>query len=329
MKSTLESLPGNNGLLETGLRVVSLEAKALDELARSLNSDFARAVDMISRTEGRVVVSGIGKSGHIGRKLAATLASTGQPAHFVHPAEASHGDLGMLAEDDTVIALSNSGETAELTDILSYTRRFGIPLIGIAGVADCSMIRLCDVGLVLPTVEEACRTGIVPTTSTTMMLALGDAMAISLMEHRRFTPEHFHRFHPGGSLGVKLSKVRDLMHCGEAIPLVRESSPMPDTLLVMTQKGFGVAGITDREGGLIGVITDGDLRRHMENLFDSVAGDVMTRNPVTISQDALAEEALALMNNRAVTCLFATVDPGGREVAGVLHVHDCLRAGIA
>ena len=309
--------------------MVSIEASALANLAHSLNSNFSRAVSTIDNTRGRVIVSGIGKSGHVGRKLAATFASTGQPAHFVHPAEASHGDLGMVSDGDTVIVLSNSGDTPELTDILSYTRRFSIPLIGISGKEDCSLIRLSDVGLVLPTAEEACRTGIVPTTSTTMMLALGDALAVSLMEHRRFTPDHFHRFHPGGRLGVKLSKVRDLMHSGEAMPLVNEQCSMPDTLLIMTQKGFGVAGIVDQDSRLIGIITDGDLRRHMKNLLNNIAGNVMTRNPVTISQDALAEEALALMNNRKVTCLFAYRDSALREVAGVLHIHDCLRAGIA
>jgi arabinose-5-phosphate isomerase len=315
--------------LATARRVVAREAAALAALVDALDGSFARAVGLILEARGRVIVSGMGKSGHVGRKIAATFASTGTPAHFVHPAEASHGDLGMLAQGDVVLVLSNSGETPELADLIAYTRRFGIPLIGVAGRADSTLIRRADVGLVLPTVAEACDTGFVPTTSTTMTLALGDALAIALMEHRSFTPERFRDFHPGGKLGARLQKVSDLMHAGDDLPLVPQDAAMSDTLVEMSRKGFGVVGVTDGSGGLAGIVTDGDLRRNMEGLLGRTAAEVMTRDPQTIAPDSLAEEALALMNARKITCLFA-VDPAqGRRAVGILHIHDCLRAGIA
>jgi arabinose-5-phosphate isomerase len=308
-------------------RVIAEEAAALTALADMLGDSFDAAVDTILAARGRVIVSGMGKSGHIARKIAATLASTGTPAHFVHPAEASHGDLGMMARGDVVMVLSNSGETPELADLVAHTRRFGIPLIGVASRADSALMTQSDVGILLPQRGEACGTGIVPTNSTTMMLALGDAIAIALMESRSFTPENFRDFHPGGRLGARLSKVRDLMHTGEAIPLVGEQTPMSDVLLTISQKGFGVAGVLDGEGRLAGVITDGDLRRHMLGLLDHVAGDVMTRNPRSVGPDILAEEAVAQMTGR-VTCLFVVDPAGSGNVAGILHIHDCLRAGI-
>lgn len=314
-------------LLQTGRRVVTREAGALSLLADSLNGDFSDAVELILNASGRVIVSGMGKSGHIGRKIAATLASTGTPAHFVHPAEASHGDLGMLAKGDVALVLSNSGETPELADIIAYTRRFSIPLIGVAGREGSTLLRKADVALLLPDAPEACETGIVPTTSTTMTLALGDALAVALMEHRRFTPEHFREFHPGGKLGAQLSRVRDLMHT--EVPLVPAGTPMSEALLTISQKGFGVVGVTDGAGVLSGIVTDGDLRRHMKGLLDLTADQVMTASPLTIAPDALAEEALGLMNGRKITCLFV-VDPGGDgKVEGILHIHDCLRAGVA
>jgi len=271
----------------------------------------------------------MGKSGHIARKIAATLASTGTPAHFVHPAEASHGDLGMLATGDVVLVLSNSGETPELADVIAYTRRFEIPLIGIASNPTSTLLTQSDVALVLPKAPEACGTGVVPTTTTTMTLALGDALAVALMHHRDFTPANFREFHPGGKLGARLSKVQDLMHRGEALPLVAETTPMSKALLEMTAKGFGVVGVTDAEGILTGIVTDGDLRRHMEGLLDHLAGDVMTRHPRTIAPDALAEEALAQMSlhNPRVTCLFVVAEDGAAPL-GLIHIHDCLRAGI-
>jgi arabinose-5-phosphate isomerase len=310
--------------LTTGKRVIRREAEALASLAETLGEGFSDAVGLLMAAEGRVILSGMGKSGHIARKIAATFASTGTPAHFVHPAEASHGDLGMVAKGDVLIVLSNSGETPELADILDHAKRFAIPLIGVAGRAGSTLLRQSDVALLLPDVPEACETGIVPTTSTTMTLALGDALAIALMEHRAFTPEHFRMFHPGGKLGARLLRVRDLMHLDP--PLVPEGMEMGEVLLTITRSGFGMVGVTDAAGKLAGIITDGDLRRHMEGLLSRKAGEVMTQGPRTIGPEALAGEALALMNDRKITCLLVT--EGDRDATGILHVHDCLRAGV-
>ena len=310
----------------TGRRVIEAEADALTALAGSLDDSFAAAVGLLLQAKGRVIVSGMGKSGHIARKIAATFASTGTPAHFVHPAEASHGDLGMLTPGDVVIVLSNSGETPELADMVAYTRRFAIPLIGVASRAESTLLQQSDIALVLPQRGEACGTGVVPTISTTMTLALGDALAIALMEHRQFTPENFRDVHPGGKLGARLAKVADLMHRGTELPLVAADTPMGEVLLTISQKGFGVAGIVGTDGTLAGVITDGDLRRHMQGLLDHTAEEVMTRNPTVVQTGALAEKAVAIMNDRKITCLFA-VDTAG-AVAGILHIHDCLRAGV-
>ena len=312
--------------VSTGRRVILREAEALTLLAGSLDDSFARAVTLILGAQGRVIVSGMGKSGHVGRKIAATFASTGTPAQFVHPAEASHGDLGMVTPGDVVLVLSNSGETPELADIVAHTRRFGIPLIGVAGRADSTLLRQSDVAIVLPPAQEACDRGIVPTTSTTMTLALGDALAIALMEQRQFTPEDFRQFHPGGKLGARLARVRDLMHTD--LPLVATQTPMGEALITMSQRGFGVAGVTDDTGALVGVITDGDLRRHMAGLLDHRAGEVMTANPRTIGAEALAERALAVMQDRKITSLFVVEPEGSRTAVGILHIHDCLRAGV-
>ncbi|MEZ5723835.1 MAG: KpsF/GutQ family sugar-phosphate isomerase [Paracoccaceae bacterium] len=309
--------------LDTARRVIATETEGLNLLAAGLGDSFDRAVETILAARGRVVVSGMGKSGHIGRKIAATLASTGTPAQFVHPAEASHGDLGMVAEGDVAIVLSNSGETPELADIIAHTRRFNIPLIGVASREGSTLIRQSDVALILPAAPEACGKGIVPTTSTTMTLALGDALAVALMEHRRFTPEHFRTFHPGGKLGAQLSRVGDLMH--EDMPLVGEATPMTEALLEISQRGYGVTGVTGAGGELVGIITDGDLRRHMDGLLDRSAAEVMTPKPRTIRPDQLAEAALSEMQSRKITCLFAVEDGLPR---GILHIHDCLRAGI-
>lgn len=313
-------------LLATGRRVIRREAGALDTLADVLDDSFAKAVGLLMAAKGRVIVSGMGKSGHIARKIAATFASTGTPAHFVHPAEASHGDLGMVAAGDVLIVLSNSGETPELADILAHAKRFGIPMIGITSRDGSTLMRQATVGLLLPEVPEACEKGIVPTTSTTMTLALGDALAIALMEHRAFTPEHFRMFHPGGKLGARLLKVSDLMHADP--PLVAADLPMGETLLEITKRGYGVVGVTDAQGDLAGIITDGDLRRHLDGLMLHIAGEVMTPNPRTIGPEALAGEALALMNDRKITCLLVTA-ADSRSPIGILHVHDCLRAGVA
>ncbi|WP_386679445.1 SIS domain-containing protein [Loktanella sp. R86503] len=316
----------NKIFCDAGRRVIDAEAAALAALGLSLDDSFAAAVQMLLDVRGRVILSGMGKSGHIARKIAATFASTGTPAHFVHPAEASHGDLGMLTPGDVVVVLSNSGETPELADLVAYTRRFGISLIGVASRPNSTLLSQSDIALVLPQLGEACGTGVVPTISTTMTLALGDALAIALMEHRKFTPENFRDVHPGGKLGARLSTVANLMHTGTELPVVGADTPMGDVLLVISQRGFGVAGIVADDGTLAGVITDGDLRRHMQGLLDHTAGEVMTRNPTTVKSGALAERAVAIMNERKITCLFAVDDAD--KVAGILHIHDCLRAGV-
>lgn len=314
--------------LETARRVIEIEAAALQQLAQGLDDSFGAAVSLMLNARGRVILSGMGKSGHIARKIAATLASTGTPAQFVHPAEASHGDLGMLTGDDVLLMLSNSGETPELADMIAYSRRFQIPMIGVASRHGSTLLKQSDVAIVLPQAPEACGTGVVPTTSTTMTLALGDALAVALMEHRRFTPENFREFHPGGKLGAQLSRVADLMHRGDALPLVAGDTPMGDVLLAISQKGFGVAGVVDAQGALVGVITDGDLRRHMEGLLALTAADVMTAAPKTIAPDALAEQAVSVMNQRKITCLFVVDPVQGGAPQGLLHIHDCLRVGL-
>ncbi|MBO9407192.1 KpsF/GutQ family sugar-phosphate isomerase [Shimia sp. R9_1] len=314
--------------LETARRVVSIETEALRLLAESFGAEIGDAVELLLSAKGRVIISGMGKSGHIARKIAATFASTGTPAHFVHPAEASHGDLGMMAQGDVALVLSNSGETPELADLVAYTRRFNIPLIGVASRVDSTLIKQSDIGLILPKAQEACGTGVVPTTSTTMTLALGDALAVALMEHRRFTPENFREFHPGGKLGAQLSRVRDLMHSGDALPVIAENTAMSDALLEISQKGFGVVGVTNDAGKLLGIITDGDLRRHMDGLLERTATEVMTAAPQTIAPGALAEEAVGIMNQRKITCLFVVDPEGDGAPAGLLHIHDCLRAGL-
>lgn len=291
----------------------------------SLGDSFEQAVQLILKAQGRVVVSGMGKSGHIARKITATFASTGTPSQFVHPGEASHGDLGMVTPQDVLLVLSNSGETPELADLVAHSRRFSIPLIGVAGREGSTLLREADVAILLPPAPEACEQGIVPTTSTTMTLALGDALAIALMEHRAFSPEQFRVFHPGGKLGARLLHVRNLMH--EDPPLVSADTAMSEALLVMTRAGYGILGVVDDKSHLLGVVTDGDLRRHMDGLLSLTAGAVMTHNPASATTEDLAVEALALMNDKKITCLMVT-DAEAR-VLGVLHIHDCLRAGVA
>ena len=307
-------------------RVLKTEAQALDTLADGLDGPFTKALDLIEGAEGRVVVTGMGKSGHVGNKIAATMASTGQPAFFVHPGEASHGDLGMVLKGDVVIALSNSGETSELSDIIAYTRRYRIGLIAMTGRAGSTLAEAADVALVIPDSPEACPMGLAPTTSTTVMLALGDALAVCLLERRGFTAQDFHDFHPGGKLGQRLLKVADLMHGGDQMPLIGRDAPMSDALLEMTAKSFGVVGVTDPGGALVGIITDGDLRRHMSaDLINQKAADVMTQGGVTVRPSQIATEAVAIMNERKITALFCV--EGGKP-QGILHIHDCLRAGV-
>lgn len=313
--------------LAAGRRVLKTEAQALLALEGALDDAFGQAVEAIQRADGRVIVSGMGKSGHIAAKIAATMASTGTPAQFVHPAEASHGDLGMVTGKDVVLLLSNSGETAELADMIAHTRENGISLIGMAGRAGSTLLSRADVGLLLPDAPEACLVGLAPTTSTTMMLALGDALAVALMEQRGFTPEDYRLFHPGGRLGARLARVRELMHAGDGLPIVDESWPMSDVLLEITQKGLGLVAVVNDDGHLSGVITDGDLRRHMSGLLERQAAEVMTKSPLTIGPDDRAADGLLLMNETKRTALIvcAPDDPTPR---GVLHIHDCLRAGL-
>ncbi|MFA5120219.1 SIS domain-containing protein [Zavarzinia sp.] len=314
--------------LDEARRVLALEAQGIETLAESLDGRFSDAVGRIAASTGRVIVSGMGKSGLVGRKISATLASTGTPSVFVHPAEASHGDLGMITTDDVVLCLSNSGETAELASIIAYARRYGITLVAITGGLDSTLARAADVLLPLPPVAEACPLGLAPTTSTTMQLALGDALAIALMARRGFTAEQFRSFHPGGMIGRKLAWVSDLMHGGTEIPLTTPGERMDRVILTITSGRFGCAGVTDAEGHLVGIITDGDLRRKMgPELLKLTAGEVMTRNPRTIGARVLAAEALHMMNTHAITALFV-VDEAGRPL-GILHIHDLLRAGVA
>ncbi len=317
-----------DSFLKTAKQVVTDEARALDVLADSLDAQFAEAVDLILNASGRIIVSGIGKSGHIGHKIAATLASTGTPAYFVHPAEASHGDLGMVSKGDVVLAISNSGEAPELANLLVFTRRFGIPLIGLSSKPESTLMKQADVHLLIPSLGEACGFGMVPSISTTLTLAMGDALAIALMKYRDFRPENFRDFHPGGKLGAQLSKVRDLMHTDT--PVVQAGTPMSEALLVMSQKGFGVVGVTDEDGRLLGIVTDGDLRRHMKGLLDLTVDQVMTTNPRTIGPDELAEGAVALMTMQTpkITCLFVINPASDGRAEGILHIHDCLRVGL-
>ena len=309
----------------TARRVLRIEGEALLAMAGALPAGFAAVVEAMLACRGRVIASGIGKSGHIARKIAATLSSTGTPATFVHPSEASHGDLGTITDADLCLLLSNSGETTELGDIIAHTRRFAIPLVALTGRAGSTLAQAADIALILPDAPEACIIGLAPTTSTTMALALGDALAVALMERRGFEAGHFRDFHPGGRLGARLARADQLMRGGEGLPLVPPETGMEETLIVMTKAGFGIAGVV--EGGrLSGVITDGDLRRNMSGLMGRRAGDVATPHPLTAPPGMLAVEAVALMNARKITQLFVVDE--ARHPLGILHIHDCLRAGV-
>jgi arabinose-5-phosphate isomerase len=311
--------------VEVGRRVLLAEADALRRAADDLGPSFERTVDLCAAASGRIVCTGVGKSGHVGRKIAATLASTGQPALFVHATEASHGDLGMISPGDVVLALSRSGETRELADVVAYAKRFSIPLVALTAAARSALGRAADVVLLLPDVPEATNAVNAPTTSTTLQIALGDALAVALLDRRGFGAEAFRAFHPGGSLGAALRTVDALMHRGEELPLVEADAPMRRTLLVMTEKRFGVVGVVGARGQLEGVVTDGDLRRHMDGLLEHTAGEIMTAAPRTAAPTLLAAEALKLMNEARITVLFVVDD--ARPV-GILHVHDLLRAGV-
>ena len=317
--------------IDSALRTLDAEASGVEALAAAirdrLGPAFIAAIDLIRASQGRVIVTGMGKSGHVGRKIAATFASTGTPALFVHPGEASHGDLGMIANNDVILALSWSGETAELKNLTDYSRRFRIGLIAITANADSTLAKTADVVLAMPQAREACPHNLAPTTSSLMQLALGDALAIALLESHGFTATDFGLLHPGGKLGALLKMVRDLMHAGTSVPLAPLGTAMSDAILEMSTKGFGCVGITDARGLLVGIITDGDLRRHMRNnLLDARVDEIMTREPKTVRPDQLISETLDILNSLKVTALFAV--EAGKPV-GIIHVHDLLRAGAA
>ncbi|MCC7046968.1 MAG: KpsF/GutQ family sugar-phosphate isomerase [Alphaproteobacteria bacterium] len=319
--------------LDSARRTLATEADGIaalrTALAGPLGVAFVQALDVLSGATGRVVVSGMGKSGHIGRKFASTLASTGTPALYVHPGEASHGDLGMVAKGDAVIALSNSGDTEELSDIVAYTRLRAIKLIAITARAPSALADAADVALVVPNSPEACPMGLAPTTSTTAMLALGDALAVAMLERKGFSPDQFHVLHPGGRLGRRFLRVEDLMHAGDAMPLVGPDMKMADAVLVMSEKRLGCVGVVDAAGKLMGIITDGDLRRHMsKDLLGRRAHEIMTLRPKTIRRSALAAEAVGFMTNAHSPFTTLWVVENERPV-GILHIHDCLRAGVA
>jgi arabinose-5-phosphate isomerase len=311
-------------------RTIQLEAGGLSALEAALRAElvegFAEAIRIFRDCRGRVIVTGMGKSGHIGMKVAGTFSSTGTPAAFVHPSEASHGDLGMITKDDVILAFSWSGETVELSNLVSYSRRFAVPLIAVTSNSDSALARAAEVVLLLPQSKEACPHGLAPTTSTMMQLALGDCLAIALLESKGFTARDFKVFHPGGQLGARLKLVSDLMHRGERLPLVTRDIPMAEAIVVMTEKAFGCLGVVDGDGLLAGVITDGDLRRHMgDGLLARLTGEIMTAGPKTASPDLLASAALEMINSSAITALFVVED--GRPV-GIIHIHDLLRAGV-
>jgi len=317
--------------ISSALRTLNLGAEGLAQLANEVSGPMAAAFDEAVRrlkaVSGRVIVTGIGKSGHVAQKIAATFASTGTPSFFVHPSEASHGDLGMITQSDVILALSWSGETVELKPIITYSRRFAVPLIAITSQANSALGQQADVVLQLPRVKEACPHGLAPTTSTTIQLAIGDSLAIALLDARGFTALDFKIFHPGGSLGAQLKFVTDIMHKGDRLPLIDSGAPMTEALVKMTEKSFGCVGITDPKGRLIGVVTDGDLRRHMgAKLLEAKVDDVMSAKPKTIAPSLLASAALEIINSSRITALFVVEK---QKPVGIVHVHDLLRLGVA
>lgn len=312
--------------LSTARRVLGIEANALNSLAANLGENFILTIEVLSKIKGRVIISGMGKSGHIAKKIAATMASTGTPSFYVHPGEASHGDLGMITKDDAVLVLSNSGETTELADLIAYCKRFDIPLISMTSRKNSTLDTAATISFVLPPAPEACPMGLAPTTSTTLMLGLGDAIAVALLERNKFSPSDFQTFHPGGKLGLKLLKVRDLMHSGDELPTATSDMDMSEAILIISAKGFGCLAVVDSQNHLQGVITDGDLRRHMgPDFLAKKTEDLMTVGAQTIGPDALASEAAALMDVKRITNLFVIEN---NTAIGVLRIHDCLRAGV-
>ncbi|MBW8708235.1 MAG: KpsF/GutQ family sugar-phosphate isomerase [Alphaproteobacteria bacterium] len=328
-KASLHAVSAPDADLSAARRVLVTASQALAQLAEQLDGDFTRAVTLMLAAKGRIIVSGMGKSGHVARKIAATLSSTGTPAYFVHPAEASHGDMGAIARQDLLLLLSWGGETAELSDLITYAKRHRIPIVAIGANPDSTLIKAADVALLLPRAPEACPMGLAPTTSTTMMLSLGDALAVALMERKGFSPDQYRDLHPGGSLGRALIRVCDLMHSGDAVPLASPDTPVPALLLTMASGRLGCVGIVDSAGALAGIVTDGDIRRHAgEGIDKRKASEVMTRGPKIARPDQLAAEALALMTEKKITQLFVVAADSPAPL-GVIHIHDCVAAGIA
>jgi arabinose-5-phosphate isomerase len=316
-------------MLEHGRNVLQVEARAIAQMSHELGEDYPEAVELLLATKGRVIVSGMGKSGHIARKIAATFSSTGLPAFFVHPGEAAHGDLGMIAPGDVLVALSNSGATAELSPIMRHARALGCPVIGITAQRHSPMMQIASLCLTLPRVREACPANVSPTTSTTLMLALGDALAVTVMRMRGITRAQLEVLHPGGAIGSRLQPVSAFMHAGSELPLVALDAPMREVLVTMTEKSFGIAGVVNARGDLVGTITDGDLRRKIEHLLESAAGDVMTVSPKTIPDGTIAEDAFALMTTNKITALFVMDAEAPEKPIGLLHIHDLNRLGLA
>ena len=316
-----------NSFVQAAKKVLQTEADALETLKNDLPNDFSDLVKLILNLNGRVIVSGVGKSGHIGNKIAATLASTGTPAYFVHATEASHGDLGMITEKDLCLLISNSGETSEIFDIVAHARRFSIPVETISSNTESTLVKAADFKLCLPVVEEACPIGMAPTTSTTMMLALGDALAVALMEAKNFNTENFKVLHPGGKLGAKMMMVSQVMHKSDALPLVETQTSMKETLLTMSSRGFGIAAVVNEKDFLVGVITDGDLRRHINDLMSKTAGEIASLSPITVVRETFVVDALKLMQENKITVLIVT--SAENKPVGILHIQDLLKVGAA
>lgn len=316
-----------NTFVQAAKKVLQTEADALEILKNELPNDFSELVKLILSLNGRVIVSGVGKSGHIGNKIAATLASTGTPAFFIHATEASHGDLGMITENDLCLLISNSGETSEIFDILTHARRFNIPVATISSNSESTLVKAADFKLCLPVVDEACPIGMAPTTSTTMMLALGDALAVALMEAKKFNTENFKVFHPGGKLGAKMMTVSQVMHKSDTLPLVKTETSMKETLLTMSSKGFGIAAVVNEVGFLVGVITDGDLRRNINDLMSKNAGNIASLSPITLLGETFVVDALNLMQDRKITAVIIT--SAENKPIGILHIQDLLKVGAA
>ena len=316
-----------NSFVQAAKKVLQTEADALETLKNNLPNDFSDLVKLILNLNGRVIVSGVGKSGHIGNKIAATLASTGTPAYFVHATEASHGDLGMITEKDLCLLISNSGETSEIFDIVAHARRFSIPVATISSNTESTLVKAADFKLCLPVVEEACPIGMAPTTSTTMMLALGDALAVALMEAKNFNTENFKVLHPGGKLGAKMMMVSQVMHKSDALPLVETQTSMKETLLTMSSRGFGIAAVVNEKDFLVGVITDGDLRRHINDLMSKTAGEIASLSPITVVRETFVVDALKLMQENKITVLIVT--SAENKPVGILHIQDLLKVGAA